>query len=340
MPPPNEPTYNRDMAELMTKNIPKFELNSSTNSALELRSFLKACENILSLYPDEELYKKEFFALIKFRLGYDVQKRITKSEFTSLKDLKNHLRSICHIKLNRGKLLEQIRNDRQSKMEDVSDFVERLRKFIAQGRSEYPDDKEFEKEAIRTLKNGVRNELISIKLLDSDLRGFENLADIAITRDSDLNQRICNSMKPEMDDTKSLITELLEKIKMLETTQAASVQHIRESRYRSRSPNPFRSPSKSPQTLELVCRYCKKSGHTINECFKRTFRGQYENKSPTRGEYPEQSSRTNYNFHNQIPPNVFPNYMYFQDREYQSRNPYYFPPNPYQFNPNCNNLIL
>lgn len=81
MPLNHEFTYNKDMAELMSKNIPKFELNSKINPALELRSFLKSCENVLKLFPDQEQHRKEFFNLIKFRLGYDVQERITKDKF-------------------------------------------------------------------------------------------------------------------------------------------------------------------------------------------------------------------------------------------------------------------
>lgn len=268
MPLPQEPSYNKDMAELMSKNIPKFELSSNTNAAMQLRSFLKACENILSLFPDLPQVKKEFFNLIKFRLGYDVQERVTKKEFTTLKELEDHLRSICHIKLNREQLLTKIRNERQNHIEDVSTFVERLRKLIAQGRSEYPDDKEFGKEAIRTLKQGVKNELIGIKLLDCSSNEFDELADIAITRDSELNQRN-NNKKNDISSSNDLISELLEKMKALEAGQNATVQHIRETRYRPNSPNRFRSPSRSPNRSEKNCHLCKKPGHFMADCYKR-----------------------------------------------------------------------
>lgn len=154
----------------MTANIPKFELKPNSNQALELRTFLKSCENVLHLYDMENNQDlAEFFKLITFRLGYNVQERITKSNFASLKDFESHLRTICHIKLNKGKLLAEIRNEHQ-----------RPRKLIAQGRSEYPTDNEFESEAKKTLKNNVKNELISIKLIDSNVQRFEELAEIAL----------------------------------------------------------------------------------------------------------------------------------------------------------------
>lgn len=330
--------YNKDMAELMTRNIPKFELNTTVNSALELRSFLKACENILNLFPNQDETKKEFFKLIKFRLGYDVQERITKQEFADLKDLENHLRSICHIKLNKSKLITQIRNERQNSKEDVSHFVERLRKLIAQGRSEYPDDKEFENEAIRTLKTSIKNDLISIKLMDSNSEKFEELAEIALTRDSDLHQRNANN-QPNTENS-DLIKELIEKIKNLEANQTASVQHIRqESRFTS--PGRFRSQSKSPQRSNMICTYCKKPGHGISECFKRNGKNQVDQKpvNPASNDQYEQIRAYN----NGLPPPLhYPNYSgnhrspSFKEQEFQNRNLNYFcpPPTPNYSMPN------
>lgn len=204
------PTYNKEMVDLMSTNIPKFEIDTSANPALDLRSFIKACENVLSLF--DEAHHPEFFNVIKFRVGYSVQERITKENFQNLKDLEGHLRSICHIKLNKAKLLNEIRNERQHNNEDVSHFVERLRKLIAQGRSEYTNDKEFEREASHTLKNSVKNELISIKLMDSTAETFEELAETAINRDSELHQRSYKSLKSEnLDSQEKLISKLIKK---------------------------------------------------------------------------------------------------------------------------------
>lgn len=221
--------YNKELADLMATNIPKFNLNSGNNPALGLRSFIKSCENVLNLFdPDDEDVVTEFFKLIKFRLGYDVQERLTIEQFDDIQSLENHLRSVCHLKLNKGKLLSEIRHEKQHFNEDVSNFVERLRKLIAQGRSEYPKDKEFEKEAIHTLKNSVKNELISIKLMDSDSNKFEELAELAINRDSDLHQRAYRTSKPNDSVSQDLVNELLQKIKKLEEKQTATIQHIRQ----------------------------------------------------------------------------------------------------------------
>lgn len=279
--------YNKEIADLMTNNIPKFELSSSANPALHLRSFIKSCENVLSLFQeDDEPSKQEFFKLIKFRLGYDVLERITLDKFESIQDLEAHLRSICHLKLNKGRLLNEIRNERQHNNEDVSHFVERLRKLIAQGRSEYTNDREFEREAIHTLKNAVKSELISIKLMDSNNDRFEDLAEVAINRDSELHQRSYNITKTESSKSQELIHELMQKIKDLETKQTATIQHIREEpRLRPRPPNrlayntPFRPSQK-------YCNYCKRSGHIIDECRSRDRNnqrnGHNQNQSPTR----------------------------------------------------------
>lgn len=289
-------TYNKELADLMATNIPKFDLDSSSNPALELRSFIRACENVLNLFnlTDEE-DNAEFFKLIRFRLGYNVQERITQDKFKDLQDLEAHLRSICHLKLNKGKLLREIRHERQHPNEDVSSFVERLRKLIAQGRSEYSNDKEFEREAIHTLKNAIRNELISIKLLDSNTNNFEELAEIAINRDSELHQRSYNVSKSENlasqdvvnnlfqkikkleatqnennhrranNASQDLLNDLIQKMKNLEAKQTASIQNIRyEPRFRFRSPNRFYTPHKQQQSP--FCNYCKRSGHHIEEC--------------------------------------------------------------------------
>lgn len=202
--------------------------------------------------------------------------------------------------------MNQIRNEQQYAHEDVSHFVERLRKLIAQGRSEYPNDKKFETEAIRTLRNSVRNELISVKLMDSKVGRFEELADIAITRDSDLHERIYKA-KSENSSTKDILSELLEKIKTMEMSQTATIQHIRESNYRSRSPSRFhRSPSRSPQRYDVICYYCRKPGHVMAECFKRFLKVQNDGKAS--GLYSQE-------FQNSIKPQGIP-----QEHDYQYAN--------------------
>lgn len=267
MEPPHPPVYNKEIADLMATNIPKFELDSSTNPALELRAFIKSCENVLNLFPDNEEANEEFFKLIKFRLGYNVQERVTIDKFESLQDLETHLRSVCHLKLNKGKLLSEIRHERQLHNEDVSHFVERLRKLIAQGRSEYSNDKEFEREAIHTLKNSVKSELISIKLMDSKANKFEELAEIAINRDLELHQRSYNITKPEKNVSQDLINDLIQKIKNLEAKQTANIQHIRqESRFNTNPPkNTYNGSSRLIQRSPY-CGYCQRSGHDISEC--------------------------------------------------------------------------
>lgn len=259
--------YNKELADLMTTNIPKFQLNSGKNPALELRSFIKSCENVLSLFdPEEEEIVNEFFKLIKFRLGYNVLERITVDKFNTMQDLETHLRSICHLKLNKGRLLSQIKNERQDPKEDVSHYVECLRKLIAQGRSEYKNDKEFERKAIHTLKNSVKNELISIKLMDSDSKKFEELAEIAINRDSELHQRSYNVSKAETKASQELINELMKKIKNLEANQTADIQHIRQDYgLIAKLPN-NRNKSSRPTNSNNYCNYCRRSGHDINEC--------------------------------------------------------------------------
>lgn len=274
---PQPPAFNKDMAELMTANIPKFELNIESNAALDLRAFLKSCKNVLSLFGDNDQdIRNEFFRLIKFRLGYNVLERITKENFADLQDLETHLRTVCHIKLNKGNLLAEIRNEKQHNNEDVSHFVERLRKLIAQGRAEYANNGDFEVEAVRTLKNSIKNELISIKLMDSNAQNFEELAELAINRDSELNQRAHKiTNKPEDKQTSELLQTLLQKIKLLEESKEVTVQHIRqENRFRSNSPNNNynfkRSESKSPVRNNKLCHYCKKPGHFISECRRRS----------------------------------------------------------------------
>lgn len=299
--------YNKEIAELMTNNIPKFELNSSANPALELRSFIKSCENVLNLFTEDNVAAHaEFFKLIKFRLGYDVLERITVDKFETIAELETHLRSICHLKLNKGRLLSEIRHERQLSDEDVSHFVERLRKLIAQGRSEYPNDKEFEREAIHTLKNSVKNELISIKLMDSASNKFEELAEIAINRDSELHQRSYSITKSDSNVSPDVINELVQKIKNLEAKQTASIQHIREEpRLRTKSPNrygnvPFRPPSRA----RSYCNYCKRPGHNINECRSRNRNQNYQ--------------RNGFN-QNYTQPRNFEGPNYTQNRQYQSR---------------------
>lgn len=300
----NQATYNKELADLMANNIPKFELHSSSNPALELRSFINSCENVLNLYPRNNDIRNEFFKLIKFRLGYNVQERITQNDFDSIKDLENHLRSICHIKLNKGKLLNQIRHERQLPNEDVSQFVERLRKLIAQGRSEYSRDTEFEKEAIHTLKNAVRNELISIKLLDSTTDKFEELAEIAINRDSELHQRSYNTTKSDqalLHDT--IINELVQKIKNLEAKQTASIQHIRDG---SLPQTEHTLPNKRPQHSGLFCNYCKRTGHSLDNCrSKPSNQRNYNTDRP--GNFNNPISRTHFPPRNYRNPNFFPN---------------------------------
>lgn len=256
--------YNKDLSDLMAANIPRFELNSCNNPSLELRAFIKSCENVLNLFPVEDIQtREEFFKLIKFRLGFDVQERITMEKFENIKELESHLRAICHIKLNRGKLLSEIRREKQFDTEDVSKFIERLRKLIAQGRTEYPKDTEFEREAVHSLKNCIKNELISFKLMDSETTKFEELAEIAINRDCELRQRSYNSMKSEATSSKELINELIEKIKKLEANQTANIQHIRhESRFREKSP----IKKLLPISRNSFCSFCNRSGHSLNEC--------------------------------------------------------------------------
>lgn len=311
------PFYNKEMADLMATNIPKFDLSSNTNPALGLRSFIRSCENVLSLFRnDDEQSKAEFFKLIKFRLGYDVQERITVEKFENIQELEAHLRSICHLKLNKGKLLNEIRHERQHNNEDVSHFVERLRKLIAQGRSEYPNDQEFEREAVHTLKNSVKNEFISIKLMDSTTNRFEDLAEIAINRDSDLHQRSYKISKTESPSSQHLIEELLQKIKNLEAKQTANIQHIRQEPRFKTHPNQFNNPSRAPR----MCNYCKRVGHNINEC--RTKRRNENNQQNYN--YPRKDNY-NYNpnpprFRNSEIPNYSPNRNMNLSRNYQSPN--------------------
>lgn len=298
--------YNKELADLMATNIPKFNLNSGNNPALGLRSFIKSCENVLNLFdPDDEDVVTEFFKLIKFRLGYDVQERLTIEQFDDIQSLENHLRSVCHLKLNKGKLLSEIRHEKQHFNEDVSNFVERLRKLIAQGRSEYPKDKEFEKEAIHTLKNSVKNELISIKLMDSDSNKFEELAELAINRDSDLHQRAYRTSKPNDSVSQDLVNELLQKIKKLEEKQTATIQHIRQEQKFKNKPIP-NSQHFLPRDFKRnpnFCNYCKRNGHLINEC-RQKFKNQEQIRYPNSKLYQNSTNQHINNFQN---TNRFPN---------------------------------
>lgn len=313
--------YNKELADLMANNIPKFQLNSGNNPALELRSFIKSCENVLSLFDSEDNdTKEEFFKLIKFRLGYDVQERLTVDKFEDIQSLENHLRSVCHLKLNKGKLLSEIRHERQYHNEDVSHFVERLRKLIAQGRSEYPNDKEFEREAIHTLKNSVKNEFISIKLMDSTTNKFEELAEIAINRDSDLHQRAYKTTKTNESASQDLINQLMEKIKTLEAKQKeiATVQHIRnDPRFITKPQYRANIPHRSPNRNTIFCNYCKRIGHHINDCrtknrnlFNSNSNQYRNNRNENYGNY-----RRNHNANN----NRMGNYNRNYDQEINSR---------------------
>lgn len=317
--------FNKELAEIMTTHIPKFELSTNTNPAIQLRSFIRACKNVLDLYATDNQAIKDFFKLIKFRLGYNVQERITKSDINNLQDFEDHIRSICHIKLNKGKLLSEIRHERQQENEDVSHFVERLRKLIAQGRSEYASDQEFEKEAIRTLKNSVRNELISIKLLDSVTKNFEELAEIAIDRDMDLHQRDYSRSQSTNISQKTL-NELLEKIKNLESKQIASIQHVQHSsRLRSNSPFRNRIPTRSPQNYRF-CNYCKKPGHEINDCRRR------HNMQETK-------RNNHYHMNNKFPQNYSNHRQEYNDRKPVNTN---FQRNnsPFRKNISSNNVVI
>lgn len=343
--------YNKELAEIMMANIPKFDLNSTENPAMQLRSFIKACRNVLDLYTDNAQANSDFFKLIKFRLGYNVQERITKHDITTLQNFEDHLRSICHIKLNKGKLLTEIKNERQHASEDVSHFVERLRKLIAQGRSEYANDKEFEKEAIRTLKNSVKNELISIKLMDSLTDKFEELAEIAINRDSELHQRSYNTSNTQnsapSNETQKILHELLDKIRNLENQKSATIQHIQhETRFRSNSPFGSRNPPQRPISISKFCNYCRRSGHDIKECRRRNSnnanRNRNRNFNNSHG-YPQQNQYSNRNYqHNQNnyhnPPNTYnksPNSYQNSPNNYgNSSNTYQNSPRPHTNNPN------
>lgn len=296
--------YNKEMADLMATNIPKFELSStSSNNALALRTFIKSCENVLKLFDEEDEQSiTEFFKLIRFRLGYDVEERITIEKFENLEQLESHLRSICHLKLNKGKLLNEIRQEKQGNDEDVSHFVERLRKLIAQGRSEYPKDREFENEAIHTLKNSIKNEFISFKLMDSDANKFEDLAEIAINRDCEIRQR--NYKTRNTESSSDLINKLIQKIETLETKQTASIQHIRqEPRFRPTFGNRNRNFSRSPQRFNYYCQNCKRTGHTDKECRSKNFNQAQSNYNPNRSfnesnrfRQTQQAYRGNYNY--------------------------------------------
>lgn len=327
----NHQTYNKELADLMATNIPKFELNTSTNPALQLRSFIKSCENVLNLFPCEENEEvtDEFFKLIWFRLGYDVQERITMDKFESLEDLECHLRSICYLKLNKGRLLNEIRHERQQHNEDVSHFVERLRKLIAQGRSEYAKDKDFEREAIHTLKNCVKNELISIKLMDSTSNKFEELAEIAINRDLELHQRNYNT-KPETNISQEMLNDLIQKIKTLETNQTAKVQNIRQEPLKRN----FLKNTNASQKMDSFCNYCKRVGHFTNDC--RTKRRDYQQRfnqsqgSNTRygNQAPLRNFRNNNSFHNQNRNFSQARQVYnSHERSYNPRNTYSQPMN-------------
>lgn len=334
----NPTIYNKEIAELMSLNIPKFELNTCTNPSLQLRSFIKSCENVLSLFPEDDNDSiEEFFKLIKFRLGYDVLERITVDKFENLRDLEMHLRCICHLKLNKGKLIGEIRNEKQNYNEDVSHFVERLRKLIAQGRSEYTNDKDFEREAIHTLKNSVKNELISIKLMDSTTNKFEELAEIAINRDSELHQRNHNISKSESKASQELVNELMQRIRNLELSQPAKVQHIREGqRFTSKSPNKHGNLFRPQTKYNSYCNYCKRPGHNINECrnknqnpkqYSYSRKPEYFN-NQTRN-YPPQNS--NHNSRSQPIPNHYRNHLNnnhnFNFRSNSPKRQYYKPRN-------------
>lgn len=344
MDPQARTIYNKEMADLMSANIPKFELHSSANPALNLRSFIKACENVLSLLPqDNNEANEEFFKLIKFRLGYDVLERITIDKFENIKDLETHLRSICHIKLNKGKLLNQIRHERQDVNEDVSHFVERLRKLIAQGRSEYTNDKEFEREAMHTLKNAVKNELISIKLMDSNTDKFEELAEIAINRDSELHQRSYNVSKGESKASQEIIKELMQRIKDLESNKTANIQHIRQvPTFRTTSPNNYNTRFRQTSQSNSYCNYCKRPGHSINEC-RSKMRNTILPNSYNNFQQPRNYSRQNYtqnpnfqpdNFSRNNSTRPFANYrpQYNNSQHYTTR--HNSPTRPTQHNPN------
>ena len=287
-------TFNKELIELMNNNIQKFELNTESNVAIELRAFIKSCENLFDIIgitnAEDETVKaqkiKDFFKLIKIRLGYNVQERMTEHSFKNLKEFENHLRTVCNIRQNRDKLLHEIRHEYQKADESVSKFAERLRKLIAQGRSEHPDDKEFEKEAAKTLRFKVRNELVSIKLMDCDKKPFEELAEIAIQREISLTQRLKSENNSEMIDN------LLRKIKSLESkiqSQEATVQTIR-----------FEANKQSVQTRKPystdLCNYCKKPGHFIKDCNKKRYKdlermkAQSQNQGPIT--QPKQSNDT------------------------------------------------
>lgn len=237
----------------------------------DLSSWIANCDRAYNLASEEQ--KTILFAFIQNQLTDRAQSTCSNSIFDSWPDLKNFLKSRFGNKKHQTHLLLDLQNCKQSNNETVTQYIQRIETCL--------------KRLLTCIKQSSTNET----LLPGQIESTNQLAlqTFLLGINPRLSQMLRSREPQTLNDAFNIALEE-EKFNMLQYSQTykRSIPIPQNSSGPSYRPmNNFNKkifhvqpsdPNIQPQTK--FCRYCRKPGHLIENCFKRQRRNNQQNNNP------------------------------------------------------------
>lgn len=268
----------------ISKFIPEYDGDQST-----LHDFISACDHVINYVENENLIHIPF--LIKSRLKGAAKQFISSRALANWQDIRNLLLSHFGDTRDAESLLRELTNSFQKNSENPRSYVQRVQLILTKLRNCTALDDELDRNS--KIAMNIKHEKIGLKAILSGL--------------SDPIGQILRSQRPQtIEDATSILSE------------EENLQYLKSFRNLNIRDN-FQKPSQIiPKTFKPEiksnakhCSYCQRTGHTINECYKKQNRTSYQTPStstPIKGNFIPQNT----NYSRQVPNMTQPRPFYPQ----------------------------
>mgnify|MGYP002715704619 CR=1 FL=1 len=239
MPRTGQPVF--DPSEISLDFLCSLVPNFFSGERNQIDAFISDCDNAFELSSEENKYP--LFRFIYSRITGKARIRISMYHFDNWDDVKTKLIELYQDKKPHSQLMEELTSCRQKSNESVTEFYERLEN-LSRG-------------IVSNLKVDVKDKrTLSIKI--------DYINEIALGRfiyhsNSEISQVL---RWRNFDSINSAYSAAIAEEKFLEMRRGDRCCNC-DSR------NSNASKLLSPVQIPKFCKYCKKSGHLLDECFRR-----------------------------------------------------------------------
>ena len=250
MPKLDQPLYNPSQMSLsfLCSLIPNF-FSGERN---QLDAFISDCNNALELSSEENKYP--LFRFIYSRITGKAREKISMYNYDNWDEVKTKLIELYQDRKHHSQLIEELTNCRQESNESITEFYERL----------------------ENLSCGI---ISSLKVDTKDKKSLSSKSEYVneITLNRFIfhsNSKISQMLRwKNFDNINSAYSAAIAEEKILEMTKGNKYCNCNSRNSNSHEwkvrPKPDVSKTMSSVRIPKFCRYCKKSGHLLEECLLR-----------------------------------------------------------------------